>query len=68
MNKEKDYTRNKRNVAIVLPSIRSTHNTGSFFRTGDATGVRKIFMTGFTAIPPHKKLIKVSLGAENSVD
>ena len=25
-------------------------------------------MTGYTAIPPHKKLIKVSLGAENSVD
>ena len=25
-------------------------------------------MTGYTATPPHKKLLKVSLGSEDSVD
>jgi tRNA G18 (ribose-2'-O)-methylase SpoU len=57
----------KKDVVVVLPSIRSTHNVGSFFRTGDATGISKIYMTGFTATPPHKNLIKVSLGSEDHV-
>jgi len=52
----------------VLPDMRSTHNTGSFFRTGDAANIKKIYMTGYTATPPHKKLLKVSLGSEDSVD
>ncbi|MCW1929983.1 MAG: TrmH family RNA methyltransferase [Candidatus Kerfeldbacteria bacterium] len=56
-----------REVVVVLPSIRSTHNTGSFFRTSDAFGVSKIFLCGFTAKPPHPHLLKVSLGAEESV-
>lgn len=56
-----------REVVVVLPDIRSTHNTGSFFRTSDAFGISKIFLTGITATPPHPHLIKVSLGAEESV-
>lgn len=56
-----------KDVVIVLPSIRSAHNTGAFFRTADAAGVSKIILTGYTAPPPHPKLIKVSLGAEESV-
>jgi len=57
----------QRDIVILLPDIRSTHNTGSFFRTGDAVGVTKIILTGITATPPHPHLIKVSLGAEESV-
>ena len=57
----------ERDIVIVLPDIRSTHNTGSFFRTSDAVGVRKIILTGITAQPPHPHLLKVSLGAEQSV-
>ena len=60
-------TSNSRDIVVVLPSIRSTHNTGSFFRTGDAVGVTKIVMCGITATPPHPHLLKVSLGAEESV-
>lgn len=56
-----------RNVVLVLPDIRSTHNVGSFFRTADAAGVEKIVLSGITATPPHPHLIKVSLGAENTV-
>jgi tRNA G18 (ribose-2'-O)-methylase SpoU len=34
------------------------------FRTGDAVGVDKVYLTGYTAVPPHKQIDKVSLGAE----
>ncbi|PIW37352.1 MAG: RNA methyltransferase [Candidatus Kerfeldbacteria bacterium CG15_BIG_FIL_POST_REV_8_21_14_020_45_12] len=57
----------QRQVAVVLPSIRSAHNTGSFFRTADAAGVSKIYLAGYTAPPPHPHVLKVSLGAEESV-
>ncbi|MEK7540408.1 MAG: RNA methyltransferase [Patescibacteria group bacterium] len=56
-----------RQVVVVLPDIRSTYNVGSFFRTADAAGVKKIVLSGITAQPPHPHLIKVSLGAEKSV-
>lgn len=56
-----------RDVVVILPDIRSTHNTGAFFRTADGAGVRKIFLTGITAPPPHPHLVKVSLGAEEHV-
>jgi tRNA G18 (ribose-2'-O)-methylase SpoU len=37
------------------------------FRTADGAGVNKIYLTGYTAKPPHPQLDKVSLGAEKSV-
>lgn len=57
----------QRELVVVLPDIRSTFNTGSFFRTADAAGVKKIVLTGITAQPPHPHLLKVSLGAEKTV-
>ncbi len=57
----------RRDVVVVLPDIRSTHNTGSFFRTADGAGVSRIILTGITAPPPHPHLVKVSLGAEQVV-
>lgn len=56
-----------RTVVVFLPDIRSTFNVGSFFRTADAAGVKKIVLSGITATPPHPHLIKVSLGAEKTV-
>lgn len=49
------------------------HNVGSIFRTADAAGIEKIFLTGYTPTPldrfgrPRKDFAKVSLGAEFSV-
>lgn len=59
--------RSNREIVVVLPDIRSAHNTGAFFRTADACGVSKIFICGYTAPPPHKYIAKVSLGAEDAV-
>ncbi|KKU08280.1 MAG: tRNA/rRNA methyltransferase [Candidatus Magasanikbacteria bacterium GW2011_GWA2_45_39] len=52
---------------MILPNIRSRFNVGSIFRTADAVGVRKIFLTGYTPRPPHSKIDKVALGATESV-
>ena len=40
---------------------------GSIFRTSDSLGVKKIFLCGITGTPAQKGVLKVSLGAENSV-
>ncbi|EKD76176.1 MAG: tRNA/rRNA methyltransferase (SpoU) [uncultured bacterium] len=57
----------KHRITVVLPSIRSLFNVGSFFRTADATAVEKIYCCGTTGTPKNKKLLKVSLGSELTV-
>lgn len=52
---------------VICHNIRSRENVGSIFRTSDAFGVDKIFLTGFTPTPPHEKISKTALGAENFV-
>ncbi|MCE9541665.1 RNA methyltransferase [Candidatus Kaiserbacteria bacterium] len=60
-------------VAVLLHNIRSAHNVGSIFRTADAAGVRKMFLSGYTPLPldrfgrPQKDVAKTALGAELSV-
>lgn len=57
-----------REFFVIAHNIRSLHNVGSVFRTSDAFGVNKIFLTGYTGRPDyyvHKdKIGKVALGAE----
>ncbi len=59
---------------VLLHNIRSVHNVGSLFRTADAAGVEKVFLTGYTPAPvdrfgrARKDLAKVSLGAETAVE
>jgi len=66
--------RKKPKVYIILPDIRSVYNVGAIFRTADACGVNKIFLTGYTPTPEdrfgrqRKDVAKVSLGAEKTVD
>lgn len=58
---------------LILHNIRSAHNVGSIFRTADAAGVSKIFLTGYTPAPtdrfgrPQKEIAKTALGAEQTV-
>ena len=52
---------------VVLDNIRSSENVGSIFRTADAAGVKKIFLCGITPTPPHDKISKTALGAEEYV-
>lgn len=54
-------------IIIVLDNIRSLNNIGSVFRTADAFLVKKIYLCGITATPPHKDIRKTALGATESV-
>lgn len=54
-------------LVVVLDSIRSLNNVGSFFRTADAFNVEKIYLCGITAPPPHREIQKTALGATETV-
>jgi tRNA G18 (ribose-2'-O)-methylase SpoU len=58
----------KNPVIAVLENIRSAYNVGSVFRTADAFLIESIYITGYTAKPPHKEIAKTALGAQDSVD
>lgn len=60
-------------IILILPDIRSAQNVGAIFRTSDAVGVNKIYLTGYTPQPldkygrPRTDIAKAALGAELSV-
>lgn len=60
-------------MAAVLVNVRSLHNVGSIFRTSDAAGIEKIYLTGITPTPLDRfgnyraEFRKVALGAERTV-
>lgn len=54
-------------LVIVLDNVRSAHNVGSAFRTGDAFHVDKLLLCGICATPPSAELHKTALGAEMCV-
>lgn len=63
----------EKNIYLILNDIRSAHNVGSMFRTADTAGIKKIFLTGYTARPvdrfnrPVKEIAKTALGAEKTI-
>ena len=58
---------------LILHNIRSVENVGAMFRTADAVGINKIYLTGYTPAPldrfgkKRKDLAKSALGAEGFV-
>jgi tRNA G18 (ribose-2'-O)-methylase SpoU len=58
---------------VILEDIRSAYNVGAIFRTADAAGVAKVFLTGYTPAPIDRfgrvqtEISKTSLGASESV-
>jgi 23S rRNA (guanosine2251-2'-O)-methyltransferase len=61
-------------IAVLLPDIRSAHNVGAIFRTADAAGVGKIYLSGYTPTPidrfgrTSKEIGKTALGGELSIE
>lgn len=55
----------------ILDNIRSLYNVGSIFRTSEALGFKKIFLTGFTPGPidgrQKREIHKTALGAEEFI-
>lgn len=62
---------NKKEFFVIAHNIRSLYNVGSIFRSADAFGVSKIYLTGYTGRPDNyvhtSKIGKVALGAEKWV-
>ncbi len=54
-------------LVVVLDNVRSMHNVGSVFRTGDAFRVEAVYLCGITSTPPSAEIHKTALGAEDSV-
>jgi tRNA G18 (ribose-2'-O)-methylase SpoU len=54
-------------VVLVLDNVRSQHNIGAAFRTGDAFRIEKIILCGICAVPPSAEIHKAALGAEDTV-
>ncbi len=63
----------KKEIIVILPDIRSSLNVGSIFRTADACGASKIYLTGYTPAPVDqfgrvsKEITKTALGAEKTL-
>jgi len=53
-----------KDIVLLAHNIRSLWNVGSFFRTADAFGVEKIYLTGYTGLPPRREISKTALGAD----
>lgn len=45
----------KQEIVLVLDNIQYERNLASIFRTAEAAGVKKIFLTGITPKPPFTK-------------
>ena len=50
-------------ISFFLENIRSVYNVGSIFRTADAMGASKVFLSGYTCYPHRKDLSKTALGS-----
>ena len=59
---------------VIVHNLRSVYNVASIFRTADALGVDKIYLTGYSPTPKdrfgfwRKDFAKVALGAEKYLD
>ena len=54
-------------LVLVLDNIRSAHNVGSAFRSGDSFKADKVWLCGICAYPPSAEIHKTALGAEDSL-
>jgi tRNA G18 (ribose-2'-O)-methylase SpoU len=65
-------TKNQHNI-LIIHNVRSVQNVGAMFRTADAAGINKIYLTGYTPAPldrfgrKRRDLAKSALGAEEFV-
>jgi tRNA G18 (ribose-2'-O)-methylase SpoU len=63
----------KRENIVIIHNVRSVQNVGAMFRTADAAGINKIYLTGYTPAPLDRfgrertDLAKSALGAEKFV-
>jgi len=52
---------------LIVHNVRSLYNVGTMFRTADGLGIDKIYLTGYTGIPPRSEISKVAFGADELI-
>jgi 23S rRNA (guanosine2251-2'-O)-methyltransferase len=57
-----------RRISLLAHNVRSLWNVGSFFRTCDALGIEKLYLTGYTGHPPRIDITKTAIGAEQWIE
>jgi tRNA G18 (ribose-2'-O)-methylase SpoU len=57
----------KNEITIILDRLRSAYNTGNIFRIAEAIGAKEIIACGYTPYPPHPKLAKTAMQADEMV-
>lgn len=57
----------KDSFILWLHNIRSLHNVGAAFRCADAFGIKELWLSGFTPVPPRPEITKTAIGAEEHV-
>ena len=69
----KNKIKSEKENVLILHNIRSVENVGAMFRTADAVGIGKMYLTGYTPAPLDRfgrkrgDLVKSALGAEEFV-
>jgi tRNA G18 (ribose-2'-O)-methylase SpoU len=72
MGHTRKMIKNQQNI-LIIHNVRSVVNVGAMFRTADAAGIDKIYLTGYTPTPLDRfgrkrgDLAKSALGAEEFV-
>lgn len=54
-------------IVLVLDNLRSAYNVGNVFRLAEICGIERIITCGYTATPPHPKLVKTARGCDTLV-
>ena len=57
----------KQHFILWLHNIRSLHNVGAAFRSADAFGIKELWLSGYTPVPPRPEITKTAIGAEEHV-
>jgi tRNA G18 (ribose-2'-O)-methylase SpoU len=65
----KETPKRTQEVVMLLENIQYARNVAGMFRTADAAGVRRLYLTGISQQPPFgKEMMQVSRGKEKSVE
>jgi tRNA G18 (ribose-2'-O)-methylase SpoU len=54
-------------IVLVLDNLRSAYNVGNIYRLAEVAGLARIVTCGYTATPPHPKLMKTARGCDELV-
>jgi 23S rRNA (guanosine2251-2'-O)-methyltransferase len=57
----------KNDIYVIAHNIRSLYNVGAIFRTADALGINRVYITGYTGTPENPRLQKTSLGSQDAI-